>query len=111
MDSHEHADDILRRAPLDSEATAAVALRVGGLPLCEELTVVFHGRRDLRTIQTYVAHGGGGAGAAPARRWERRSPCACRVTSTSRRLRIARRPSCCTPSRRPRCATPSSAPT
>src|SRR5215213_6564679 len=37
MDSHEHADDILRRALLDSEATAAVALRVGGLPLCEEL--------------------------------------------------------------------------
>ena len=57
MDSHEHADDLLRRALLDTEATAAVALRVSGLPLCEQLTVVFHGRRDLGTIQTYVAHG------------------------------------------------------
>ena len=27
---------------------------LAGLPLCEELTVVFHGRRDLGTIQTYV---------------------------------------------------------
>src|SRR5918996_3813291 len=64
MDHHEHADDLLRRALLDKEATAAVALRVAGLPLCEELTVVFHGRRDLGTIQTYVAHGGRGAGSA-----------------------------------------------
>jgi hypothetical protein len=64
MDNREHADDILRRALLDKEATAAVALRVAGLPLCEQLTVVFHGRRDLGTIQTYVAHGGRGAGSA-----------------------------------------------
>jgi hypothetical protein len=75
MDSHEHADDILRRALLDSEATAAVALRVGGLPLCEELTVVFHGRRDLGTIQTYVAHGGRGAGAAVGASELLRVPC------------------------------------
>ena len=61
MDNRDHADDLLRRALLDQEATAAVALRVGGLPLCEELTVVFHGRRDLGTIQTYVTHGGHGA--------------------------------------------------
>src|SRR6185369_611166 len=63
MENREHADDLLRRALLDSEATAAVALRVAGLPLCEQLTVVFHGRRDLGTIQTYVTHGGRGAGA------------------------------------------------
>jgi hypothetical protein len=75
MDSHEHADDILRRALLDSEATAAVALRVSGLPLCEELTVVFHGRRDLGTIQTYVAHGGRGAGAAVGASELLRVPC------------------------------------
>ena len=75
MDSHEHADEILRRALLDSEATAAVALRVAGLPLCEELTVVFHGRRDLGTIQTYVAHGGRGAGAAVAAAELLRVPC------------------------------------
>ena len=43
-----------------------MALRVPGLPLCDTLTVVFHGRRDLGTIQTYVAHGGHGAG-APSR--------------------------------------------
>ena len=64
MENREHADDLLRRALLDKEATAAVALRVQGLPLCEQLTVVFHGRRDLGTIQTYVAHGGRGAGSA-----------------------------------------------
>ena len=75
MDSHEHADEILRRALLDSEATAAVALRVSGLPLCEELTVVFHGRRDLGTIQTYVAHGGRGAGSAVAPDELLRVPC------------------------------------
>ena len=35
-----------------------------GFPLCEQLTVVFHGRRDLGTIQTYITHGGRGAGSA-----------------------------------------------
>jgi hypothetical protein len=75
LDSHEHADDILRRALLDTEATAAVALRVSGLPLCEQLTVVFHGRRDLGTIQTYVTHGGRGAGAAVTANELLRVPC------------------------------------
>ena len=60
----DHADDLLRRALIDQDAAAAVALRVGGLPLCDALTIVFHGRRDLGTIQTYVAHGGRGAGSA-----------------------------------------------
>src|SRR3954468_5843055 len=62
---HEHdgqADDLLRRALLDPEAAAAVALKVHGLALADELTVVFHGRRDLGTIQTYVANGGHGEG-------------------------------------------------
>jgi hypothetical protein len=75
MDSHEHADDILRRALLDKEATAAVALRVAGLPLCDQLTVVFHGRRDLGTIQTYVTHGGRGAGSAVSPDELLRVPC------------------------------------
>src|ERR671911_2342751 len=75
MDNREHADDLLRRALLDKEATAAVALRVTGLPLCETLTVVFHGRRDLGTIQTYVTHGGRGAGAAVAADELLRVPC------------------------------------
>src|SRR3712207_9020052 len=62
-DDHD-ADDLLRRALIDADASAAVAMRVPGLPLCETLTIVFHGRRDLGTIQTYVAHGGRGAGGA-----------------------------------------------
>jgi hypothetical protein len=60
----EHADDILKRALIDAEAAASVALRVTPLSLSEALTVVFHGRKDLGTIQTYVAHGGRGAGDA-----------------------------------------------
>lgn len=60
----EHADDLLKRALIDAEAAASVALRVGPLSLSETLTVVFHGRRDLGTIQTYVANGGHHAGEA-----------------------------------------------
>jgi hypothetical protein len=75
MDNREHADDLLRRALLDSEATAAVALRVAGLPLCDQLTVVFHGRRDLGTLQTYVTHGGRGAGSAVSPDELMRVPC------------------------------------
>ncbi|MCW2996150.1 MAG: hypothetical protein JWQ18_3645, partial [Conexibacter sp.] len=56
------ADELLRSALLDPEAAAAVALKVHGLALAEELTVVFHGRRDLGTIQTYIANGGHGEG-------------------------------------------------
>jgi hypothetical protein len=59
----EHPEELLRRALIDRDASAAVALRVGGLPVCEQLTVVFHGRQDLGTIQTYVTNGGQGAGA------------------------------------------------
>src|SRR5919197_591583 len=58
------SEDLLRRALLDADAAAAVALKVDGLPLSDALTVIFHGRRDLGTIQTYVAHGGRGAGSA-----------------------------------------------
>ena len=71
----DHADDLLRRALIDAEASAAVALRVPGLPLCDTLTVVFHGRRDLGTIQTYVAHGGRGAGSAVSAGELMRVPC------------------------------------
>jgi hypothetical protein len=71
----ERADDLLRRALLDKEATAAVALRVSGLPVCERLTVVFHGRRDLGTIQTYVTHGERGAGSAVSADELMRVPC------------------------------------
>ena len=74
MDEHP-ADELFRRALIDADASAAVALRVTGLPLCEALTVVFHGRRDLGTIQTYVAHGGRGAGAAVGAAELMRVPC------------------------------------
>src|SRR5215213_10724785 len=74
MDEHP-ADELFRRALIDADASAAVALRVTGLPLCEALTVVFHGRRDLGTIQTYVAHGGRGAGSAVAPGELLRVPC------------------------------------
>ena len=60
----EHADDLLKRALIDAEAAASVALRVTPLSLSQALTVVFHGRKDLGTIQTYVAGGGRGAGSA-----------------------------------------------
>ncbi len=71
----EHADDLLRRALIDAEAAASVALRVTPLALSETLTVVFHGRRDLGTIQTYVANGGHGAGDAVGRDELMRVPC------------------------------------
>jgi hypothetical protein len=71
----DEADDLLQRALIDDEASAAVALRVRGLPLSEALTVIFHGRRDLGTIQTYVAHGGRGAGSAVGAGELLRVPC------------------------------------
>ena len=62
--AEDDADDLLRRALIDPEASVAVALKVNGLALADALTVVFHGRADLGTIQTYVAHGPRAAGAA-----------------------------------------------
>ena len=55
--------------------SAAVAMRVDGLALCDELTLIFHGRSDLSTIQTYVALGGHGTGAAIAGDELLRVPC------------------------------------
>ena len=57
------AEELLRRALLDDSASVAVSLRVGGLPVSEALTVIFHGRRDLGTLQTYVTSGSLTAGA------------------------------------------------
>src|SRR3954469_25246053 len=71
----EHSDDLLRRALIDAEASASVALRVAPLTLSEQLTVVFHGRKDLGTIQTYVANGGRGAGDAVGKDELMRVPC------------------------------------
>src|SRR5215207_5448404 len=73
--NEDHSDDLLKRALIDAEAAASVALRVTPLTLSETLTVVFHGRRDLGTIQTYVAHGGRGAGDAVGKDELMRVPC------------------------------------
>lgn len=56
------AEELLRRALLDDSASVAVSLRVGGLPVSEAVTIIFHGRRDLGTLQTYVTNGSLGAG-------------------------------------------------
>lgn len=69
------AEELLRRALMDSDAAAAVALQVHGLPLSETVTVIFHGRRDLSTVQTYVTPGGRGAGAAVPAAELLRVPC------------------------------------
>jgi hypothetical protein len=75
-DRHDgEAEELLQRALLDAEASAAVSLKVDGLSLAEAMTVIFHGRRDLGTIQTYVTHGGRGAGDAVSAAELLRVPC------------------------------------
>lgn len=69
------ADDLLRRALLDDSSSVAVSLRVAGLPVSDAVTVIFHGRRDLGTLQTYVATGSRGAGARVAANELLRVPC------------------------------------
>src|SRR5437763_9579133 len=69
------AEELLRRDRLDDSSSAAVSLRVNGLPLSDAVTVVFHGRRDLGTLQTYVASGSLGAGSTVAARDLLRVPC------------------------------------
>ena len=69
------AEELLRRALLDDSSAVAVSLRVSGLPLSESMTVIFHGRRDLGTLQTYVARGSRGAGATVSANELLRVPC------------------------------------
>lgn len=69
------AEELLRRALLDDSGSAAVSLKVGGLPLSEAVTVIFHGRRDLGTLQTYVTRGSLGAGTTVAASELLRVPC------------------------------------
>src|SRR6185437_12043347 len=69
------AEDLLRQALLDDSSSVAVSLKVGGLPLSDAVTVIFHGRRDLGTLQTYVTRGSRGAGATVAMRELLRVPC------------------------------------
>jgi hypothetical protein len=60
---------------LDESSSVAVSLKVGGLPLSDSVTVIFHGRRDLGTLQTYVTSGRRGAGATVSARELLRVPC------------------------------------
>lgn len=69
------AEELLRRALLDDTSAVAVSLRVEGLPVTESVTVIFHGRRDLGTLQTYVTYGSRGAGATVAASELLRVPC------------------------------------
>jgi hypothetical protein len=69
------AEALLRRALLDADDAAAVSLPVAGLPVSQAVTVVFHGRRDLGTVQTYVARGHLGAGDAVGGSDLMRVPC------------------------------------
>jgi hypothetical protein len=69
------AEELLRRALLDDSSSVAVSLRVDGLPLTEAVTVIFHARRDLGTLQTYVACGSRGAGSKVAANELLRVPC------------------------------------
>jgi hypothetical protein len=69
------AEELLRRALLDDSSAVAVSLRVGGLPVTEEVTVIFHGRRDLGTLQTYVTCGRKGAGMTVSASELLRVPC------------------------------------
>jgi len=69
------AEELLRRALLDDSSAVAVSLRVAGLPVSEAVTVIFHGRRDLGTLQTYVTNGSRGAGSTVAASELLRVPC------------------------------------
>src|SRR2546421_9840085 len=71
----DRAEELLRRALLDDSSAIAVSLKVGGLPVSESVTVIFHGRRDLGTLQTYVTPGSLGAGTTVAARELLRVPC------------------------------------
>jgi|SRR5579859_2074076 len=70
-----HAEELLRRALLDESSSVAVSLKVNGLPLSDSVTVIFHGRRDLGTLQTYVTRGSRAAGSTVAANELLRVPC------------------------------------
>src|SRR5579862_2932284 len=78
-EDHSHGDEgaeaLLRRALLDDSSAVAVSLLVNGLPLSEAVTVIFHGRRDLGTLQTYVTWGSRSAGMTVAASDLLRVPC------------------------------------
>jgi hypothetical protein len=68
-------EELLRRALLDDSSSVAISLKVEGLPVSEAVTVIFHGRRDLGTLQTYVTYGSKGTGARVSASELLRVPC------------------------------------
>jgi hypothetical protein len=84
------ADELLRRALLDDSTSVAVSLRVDGLPLSEAVTVIFHARRDLGTLQTYVASGSRGAGTTVSASELLRVPCDLDLADAEDRLEAER---------------------
>jgi hypothetical protein len=60
---------------LDDSTAVTVSLRVDGLPVSDAVTVIFHARRDLGTLQTYVTSGSRGAGTTVAASELLRVPC------------------------------------
>ncbi len=69
------AEELLRRALLDESSSVAVSLKVRGLPLTDAVTIIFHGRQDLGTLQTYVTWGSRGTGTTVAASELLRVPC------------------------------------
>src|SRR5579871_6560544 len=84
------AEELLRRALLDESSSVAVSLKVSGLPLTDAVTVIFHGRRDLGTLQTYVTRGSRGAGATVAANELLRVPCDLDLAEAEDRLEAER---------------------
>jgi hypothetical protein len=71
----ENPEELLRRALVDDSSSVAISLKVEGLPVSEAVTVIFHGRRDLGTLQTYVTNGSRGSGATVSANELLRVPC------------------------------------
>jgi hypothetical protein len=71
----DNPEELLRRALLDDSSSVAVSLKVEGLPVSEAVTVIFHGRRDLGTLQTYITNGSRGTGARVSASELLRVPC------------------------------------
>jgi len=70
-----NAEDLLRRALLDEGSAVSVSLRIDGLPVSDAVTVIFHARRDLGTLQTYLTPGSLGAGSRVSPNNLLRVPC------------------------------------
>jgi hypothetical protein len=71
----DNPEELLRRALLDDSSSVAISLKIEGLPVSEAVTVIFHGRRDLGTLQTYITNGSKGTGARVSANELLRVPC------------------------------------